>query len=224
MRRILIGCSCLLIGAFACEQGDSESDASPPRAAAPPSDTLAPAPNSPAARPATRRVAISIEGMVDSMEVRLVRSPEGWAPPFSTYRPADMLDEATSSDEGNGLRFIANFGGVRNDQAFVHVFIYPATATEADVRRMTEAYVGDRPERVTEARRYTWTLLERPFSGRTGRGERTAGWIGAGQHAGRWFHIATEYPVEYGDGFGPRAARILEEWIWEDDQSRLVQR
>jgi hypothetical protein len=220
MRRIVIGCAWLLIAASACERNPSTRDAAPPNTASRPGATT-PAASS---RPVTKRVGVSIEGTIDTMDLHLVRSPEGWAPPFSTYRPADMLNESASSGEGDGMRFIANFGGVRNDDAFVHVFIYPATATEAEVRRRTDAFVGDRPERVTEARRYTWTLLERPFSGRSKRGERTSGWIGLGQHAGRWFHIASEYPLEYGDGFGPRAAHILEEWIWEDDQSRLVQR
>jgi hypothetical protein len=217
MRRIVLVASVMLVSSTGCESSSAKTDAAPPASA----DSAPPRAATPA-RPASQQAEISLEGSPHLIPVVLVRSPEGWTPPFSTYRPEDMIHETTSSDEGDGIRFIANFGAVRNDNAFVHVFFYPAAATEEGVRRTLESYLAGRQERVTEARRYTWTTIERPFTGRTSRGERTTGWIGAGQHAGRWFHIATEYPVEYGDGFGPRSAYILREWIWEDDQSRLI--
>ena len=216
MGRVVNRSIVLLLATVACESSAPRTDA-----ATTPGESASV--RAPAARPAVKRAPLSIEGTTDTIDVELVRSPEGWVPAFSTYRPADMLQETMSSDEGDGIRFIANFGGLRNDDAFVHVFFYPATATEAGVRRTLDSYLATRQERITEARRYRWTLIERPFMGSSSRAGRTYGWIGAGQHADRWFHIAIEYPQEYGDGFGPRADYILQEWIWEEDQSRLIE-
>ena len=48
---------------------------------------------------------------------------------------------------------------------------------------------------------------------------RPASWpgtIGVGQRDNRFFHILVQYPVEYGDGMGPRVAQLIEHWRWAD--------
>ncbi|MBN6186117.1 hypothetical protein JQN58_03835 [Aneurinibacillus sp. BA2021] len=37
-----------------------------------------------------------------------------------------------------------------------------------------------------------------------------------GKHAGHYFIVQIEYPMEYADGLSPRIAKIFEEWRWND--------
>jgi hypothetical protein len=36
------------------------------------------------------------------------------------------------------------------------------------------------------------------------------------RHEERRVRLVSHYPAEYGDGMGPRIARILSHWRWED--------
>src|SRR5690606_4159180 len=70
-----------------------------------------------AARPQTRVDTLYLEGMPEPVELTLVRSPAGFPLPFSTYATDDFIVEPAGSDvQGDpAVRFIAAFGGVRND-------------------------------------------------------------------------------------------------------------
>lgn len=168
--------------------------------------------------PAEKREQIEIEGMREEIVLRLVEPPRGFQPYFYTYAPQDMTSEQVSSDEGTGWRFNARFGGVENPEAFVLVFFYPETTTAESARSTIDGVLRGRT-RATEApgsRRYPWAEQEYLYRGTTRGGQPLVGSVALGRHAGRFFHVVVEYPAEFGDGFGPRAHRILSEWRWAD--------
>lgn len=182
----------------------------PPRAGAPSAQDTLPE------RPATRADTIFLEGMPEVTELTLVRSPAGFDPAFSTYVPEEMVPVFTRPDRGLELRFVAAFGGVRNEEASLGVLVYPPEATEEEVlteaRRVAEAHgATGQPSRPG---RWEWSRVEYPF-GEVARA-RVFGTVAVGRHVDRWFRILLRYPPEYGDGFAPRAELILEEWRWED--------
>src|SRR5690606_17600425 len=133
---------------------------------------------------------------------------------FVTYLPGeDFLPEATSAGEGTGLRFVANFGGVRNDEAYLH-FFFPTAGASLDSpaalrRSVEEALAGQddvqRTERRSEAPpRCPWADDERLFT-RTGTGQTLLGHVCFGTHGGRPFYLMVQFPEAYEEGFVPRA-------------------
>lgn len=167
-------------------------------------------------RPATRADTIFVEGMPEVTELTLVRSPAGFEPAFSTYVPEEMVPVFTRPDRGLELRFVAAFGGVRNEEASLGILVYPPDATEEEVlteaRRVAETHgASGEPARPG---RWEWSRIEYPL-GDVARA-RVLGTVAVGRHVDRWFRILLRYPPEYGDGFAPRADLILEEWRWGD--------
>ena len=133
---------------------------------------------------------IQIEGAWQPMTLRLVMPASSI--PFLTYMPADMIAESNSTAEGEGHYFYANFGGQRNDEAFLLMFVFPAGTTEEEAVRLARNFKNSR----ARAGFVVNTELKR--------------------HGERFYYIAEHYPAEYGDGFGPRSRRIQDEWQWLD--------
>lgn len=181
-----------------------------------------------AERPAIVTDTIALEGMPEPMELRLHRAQDDFPLPFSTYVPADM--SASIDPEDGTAHFTAEFGGVRNDDAFVHLFVFPpgtprqeaiALARGYDaghgvlVSQGVEPFAGDvRPPDLA------WATEAFRFRYQSG-GNWYGGDIGVGEHRNRHYMLVRHYPVEYGDGFGPRAHLIVRTWLWGDG-SRLV--
>lgn len=169
-------------------------------------------------RPATRADTIFLEGMPEVTDLTLVRSPAGFEPAFSTYVPEEMVPVFTRPDRGLELRFVAAFGGVRNEEASLGILVYPPEATEEEVlteaRRVAEAHgATGEPSRPG---RWEWSRVEYRLGSRDVARDRVFGTVAVGRHVDRWFRILLRYPAEYGDGFAPRVELILEEWRWED--------
>ena len=40
--------------------------------------------------------------------------------------------------------------------------------------------------------------------------------VALGRHGERWFMLTLHYPLEFSDGFVPRAQRIVDDWRWAD--------
>lgn len=110
--------------------------------------------------------------------------------PFVTYVPSDMIAERSSDPSVEAYYFYTNFAGQRNDQAYLAVSFLPAGTTEAEAISRARAF---KSERAASGFFVDAELM---------------------RHGDRYYIIGTHYPVEYGDGFGPRAARIREEWQW----------
>jgi hypothetical protein len=126
--------------------------------------------------------------------------------------------------------FTADFGGARDQDAVVHVYVYPEGTPEREARHFLEAFLSSRgvpggridPRTASEdGRIYPWSEAEEGYSFQTDAAEWILGTIILGRHAGRSFHIVVQYPEAYAEGFVPRAEMILETWRWEDTGERL---
>lgn len=194
-------------------------DADTAAAAAEPGDTL-PA----SGRPSNRRVNLRVAGMEQPMVLRLYRSPPGFPVPFSTYIPQDVRVQTMSSGEGDGFRFVADYGPGQTDSAAVYVFFYPERTTDDAAREITRTVAESRGPLLPRAEiepvaRYPWSIVE--YRIEPGGTHPVAGHVVLGRHAGRFFYVAVIYPVEMGDGFVPRARQILDAWRWGDTGERL---
>ena len=168
------------------------TQAAPGSAAADPSVVHHP---EPPPRPAQKQDSIQLEGNWQRVTVELVQPTA--SVPYSTYVPQDMVFEQASADEGEGHYFYANFGGRRNDRAFMLVFVLPQGGTAADAQRLAAAFVASRSGGGSVAR----TQL--------------------GSYRDRHFYVAYAYPQEYGDGMGPRTHYIRSQWVWLNDGQSL---
>jgi hypothetical protein len=159
---------------------------------------------------------ILVEGIREPMTYRLYRSPESFPLGFETYLPADMEPDNVASGEGESIRFVPTFGDPMTQPGGLSITVPAGELSATDAQRMVReiaAGIGN-VERVAGGG-LTWALEEYRFQGET-----HVGSVALGRHDGRYFYVMTAYPAEMGDGFGPRAHRILGEWRWVDG-SRL---
>ena len=170
----------------------SESQAAPGSAAEDPAAVQQP---EPPARPQEKQDSIQLEGTWERITARLIQPNTSL--PFSTYLPEGMEFDQQASGEGEGFYFYAAFGGQRNENAFMLVFVLPAGATEAQARTMANAFRASR----------------------SGSGQSTR--VQLGNYNGRQFYVGYTYPAEFGDGMGPRTHYIRENWIWHSDGKSL---
>ena len=192
-----------------------------------PSTPQAEPPDAPAAeeRPEERVDTLMLEGMAEPMRVRLFETPAGFPLRFSTYVPEDMRPEVLEADSGASVRFTTAFGGTPNPNAYLNIHVYPESMDAAGAAAAADAFAVSRGVPVSQGegddepdwpRRYAWSLAEYPFDHPGPEGGRMVGLVAVGTHGERVFHVIQQHPEEYGDGFGPRAALILEELRWAD--------
>ncbi|WP_243713861.1 hypothetical protein [Nostoc sp. 106C] len=166
--------------------------------------------NSTSNRPTTKTATISVEGEKTSITLRLY---DQYSNLFTTYFPdKEFLAQGSSSGEGTGVRFIANFGGSKNENAYVHIAFLNNLKTLQQLKSFVNAKNGliasnrwrvvDRTQKVP----YAWAREKIVFS----KGKNIVGNVYLGQENGKVFYVITNYPVEYGDGFAPRADLILQ--------------
>ena len=170
-------------------------------------------------RPASIVDTMRVEGEPQRARMELIATDL-----YSTYYPVeDLIADQTSSGEGTGVTFTANFGGRRNDSAFLHIF-HPGDE-RASIEALREllldsnGIIASRGWRATiEATpRYAWA--RETYSVR-GDGN-VIGFATITQHRDRAILITAAYPAEYGDGMGARIARILHYFRWSDGGSSL---
>lgn len=169
-------------------------------------------------RPATKRGVLMLEGTADTTEFRLVETPAGFPLQFSTYVPADMVADVDSVDGGHSIEFVANFGGVLEQRAYVQVFFYPRRTSLPLARTTVDNFItGLNPEvdrsisETPEPWAYEQTSFSYPHEQQT-----YVGRIAIAQRGDVTFHMLAHYPAEYADGMGPRIAAVLHEWRWAD--------
>lgn len=173
-----------------------------------------------AGRPRLRTDTILIEGSPETVSLGLFRTPAGFPMPFNTYVPADMVAQWSGQGE-QGVRFMANFGGVANRQAYVGFVAREASAQAAEM--LARAYEGAGGKRLGGEMVPMTDLDERyPWA--------RAGWdihydidhvsydavLLLARHGNRLVQIVLHAPAEYGDGFWPRASLVLEHLRWAD--------
>src|SRR5690606_5975762 len=124
----------LLAGVAACGAGDApggedaatEADAGPMAAVEEPG---APAPEA-------KSGAITVDGETAELEFKRFDAPADFPLQFATYVPEDMIVETTTAAGGrDAVRVVANFGGQRNENAFLWVLFHPPGTGEAAARR-----------------------------------------------------------------------------------------
>ncbi len=166
--------------------------------------------------------------MAVPMQLRLFRSGDDFPLPFSAYVPDDMAAvSAAETDGAASVHFYAEFGGHRNEDAFVHVFVHPEGTRENEAVAAARGYETGRGipvsrglEPVPDSARAAaipWAVAAYHFRYQGEGGIWYVGNIAVGQHAGRYFQVVQHYPAEYGDGFAPRASIITRTWRWADD-------
>ncbi len=164
---------------------------------------------------------ILLNGEPESLDMGLFRSPDGFPLPFSTYLSAGMVAEWSGRGE-EGIRFVANFGGQTDRDAFLHARVL-APDDDRDADAVAAAYQGVDGRALGNVVRPVADLSERyPFA--------EHGWdftydaddmtyVGTLLLLSRDDHrvrLVVHQPAGYGRGFGPRSDAILEHWRWED--------
>lgn len=160
-------------------------------------------------RPTTKTAIISIEGEKTTLILKLYAEYRNL---FTTYFPdKDFLPEGVSSGEGTGVRFITNFGGTKNNNAYVSISFLNSLQNLGQLRRFVNGKSGliatNKWRVVSRTRNAAYPWAKERIAFRQGRD--ITGNLYLGQQNGKVFYVITHYPVEYGDGFAPRADVIL---------------
>ena len=160
--------------------------------------------------------------MSELIQARLLEADD-FPLPFSAYVPVDMGSELDESD--GTAHFTAEFGGLRNEDAFVHVYVFPLGTDLQRAAAMAKAYKTGRGIPVSQGLEFiadefvpsylAWAVEAYEFRYENDRGW-FAGTLGVGRHNDRYFMIIRHYPVEYAEGFQPRANVITRSWQWAD--------
>jgi hypothetical protein len=165
--------------------------------------------------PGTRADTLWIEGMAEPVTLQRYATPEGFPLAFETYLPPEWTSETVASGEGEAVRFSPS--GPIAGEALMSVIVLPeGTDREAALRRaedhaLSEIRADPEASAVAGPPAEPWPLAEVVLMS-----EAVAGRVDLGEHAGRYFLVSTRYPLEAGDGMGPRVAKILETWRWLD--------
>lgn len=159
--------------------------------------------------------------MAEPLRLRLFRSPDGFPLAFTAYVPEAM---EPSADEAS-VHFRAAFTGAPDPDAFVHLFVFSPGTDRQTALAYAKGYKTGRGLPVSQGLEPVaaedpphgtgWALNAYRFRYQSG-GEWFAGTLGVGRHGDRYFLLVRHRPVEYGDGFAPRADLILETWRWAD--------
>lgn len=158
-----------------------------------------------------------VEGMPEPVTLQLYTVEQV---PVATYFPQhDFEPEVVVSAEGTGVHFVASFGGVRNDDAWMRLF-FPAPHSVLNDADQLQALVEE-PGGLAEIEGFA--LEERepgepcPMASRmwmVSTDDSRAGFMCVSSRGDRWLLAMAAHPLEYGDGFGPRAAVVLRELRW----------
>lgn len=176
----------------------------------------------PQQRAATREDTILIEGMPEVETSTLVTAPAGFAAPFSTYVPEGLQ---TRFEPPSTARFTAAFGGQVNNSAFMAVTVQDAGAANVSAAAILEEFMQTRGAAEHEAvaiDQPSWAVDAIGFRSLGKNGTDYSGSIIVAEHGDQVVHIFRHYPVEYGDGLGPRLHMILSDWRWEDTGAMLM--
>lgn len=162
--------------------------------------------------------------MPEPITLDLYQAPDDYPLRFSTYVPEDMDAETDASERT--AHFTAEFGGIRNDDAFVHLYVFPPDTPAQEAIALARGYKTGRGIPVSEGIEIIADELRPPelrdaleafrFRYQGEGGLWFSGMVGVARHQDRHYMLVQHYPVEYGDGFGPRADLIFESWEWAD--------
>ncbi|MFM2061958.1 MAG: hypothetical protein RLZZ507_1628 [Cyanobacteriota bacterium] len=159
-------------------------------------------------RPPNKTATISVEGEKTNINLKLYQEKNL----FSTYFPEeDFLVETATSDQPKRVKFIANFGGIKNEDAYIQITFTDNFQNIAEVKNFITSKEGiiaankwkivSRSNTLT----YPWAKEKIAFS----KGEDIVGDIYIGEQNAKVFYVITHFPLEYGDGFSPIEDLVL---------------
>ncbi|MBD2090723.1 hypothetical protein H6F67_12745 [Microcoleus sp. FACHB-1515] len=209
-RMIAIGLAIFLGG---CLPQAEAPTVSPAATTAAPEESIAsptPAPTtSPDAAP--RTATFNVEGEPTQVELERYETPQF----IADIPEGQFVATPESADDGTGVRFKFSPTGTPDEQAYVQVF-FPNEALSAD--DLTQQLIapdgllasnGWKTIASDSSPPYDWARsvinYEQPNTT-----DDITGRIYVGEHEGKAFLVYTHYPIEYAEGFIPRADLILE--------------
>ncbi len=164
----------------------------------------------PSGQPATKTATIYIEGEKTPITLKLY---EDYKTLFTTYFPdQEFIAEGVSSGEGTGVKFIVNFDGSKNENAYISVFFPNNVQTieqlESFVNSKSGLIASNKWSIISRSAKvsYPWAKEKIDFR----QGQEIIGTVYLGEQNGKVFYVINHYPAEYGDGFAPRADLILQ--------------
>lgn len=146
-------------------------------------------------RDETKTDTINIEGMPEEMTFILAQSEQLR---ISTYYPEDMISDVTDDK----MSFFANFMGEKYEAAYIE--IYGANSSIEEMLASFSDYEVTKKQQVD----FFVPLSEEEYTIIKGD---LVGIVSLFERSGMLFRIIIHYPVEYGDGFDPRASKIISE-------------
>lgn len=215
----------LLVSLLACGKQTATSDSgnpsespSPIVSSSPSSDTSTEQPTATATqRPEVSSTTIQVEGTTVDLSLNRVEDPQL---PFTTYVPAsDFVTDIITGSKTPSVAFYSNLGGQVNEAAQVRIVMMERSKKLADLQEailgkegllaQQKWQIADRTEVVT----YPWAVEQIRFRS-TIANQSTVGQIFLGEHEGQPFYVVIRYPIEYAEGFEPRAMVILDELMF----------
>ncbi len=172
-------------------------------------------------RPEFSSEQLEIEGQPTELTLKLFAEPEL---PYSTYMPInEFVTDIQETDQATVVTHYANFGGTLNENAYIRVFLPDRPTTVEDLQEQIlgeEGLMASRSWQITDrtnvvvwpwAREYIHFLSSNTD-------ENSAGQILIGEHEGQGFYIVSHYPIEYMEGFEPRAMILINELQFKNNQ------
>lgn len=200
--------------------GTAADGSDPARGGAPPDAGARPDPERQGPRPEHVTDTILLEGMPEPIRLRLYRADPSGSIGFSTYVPEEMIVERVSTDDGVEIRFIAAFGGQRNDEAFMSLFFLPAGTSEREAADLTARVAGSRGLVPAVPGRDAWlagSIAEYwAPQGCPGDEDCMRGRSALLRKGDRFVQVLLVYPIVYAEGLVPRANLIMENLRWAD--------
>jgi hypothetical protein len=160
--------------------------------------------------PETKTAQLSVEG--ETTEIELQRFISEFSP-FITYFPEDFTPDAEGAGEGD--RFYFSPTGTPNPDAYVEVVFPAGVSGSEDVQELVlggKGLLASNNWNVisqNSSTPYPWAVEEIVYEQNT-EAEIYTGAVYIGEQNGEAFYVVTHAPIEYGDGFAPRANMILE--------------
>ncbi|WP_353930736.1 hypothetical protein WJM97_21110 [Okeanomitos corallinicola TIOX110] len=159
-------------------------------------------------KPPSKTATILVEGEKNSIDLKLYEDKNL----FSTYFPPEDFVVATeTSAQQKEVKFIVNFGGVKNEDAYLKI-VFPEQLQNIEaVKNFINGENGliasnkwkivNRNNKLT----YPWVKEKIAFS----KGKDIVGDIYIGAEKGKVFYVITHLPIEYVDGFSAREDLIF---------------
>ncbi|MGP1384942.1 MAG: hypothetical protein ACTS2F_15360 [Thainema sp.] len=177
--------------------------------------------NSAPQRPEFSSEQIEIEGQPTELTLKLFTEPEL---PYSTYVPIDeFVTDIQETDQVTVVTHYANFGGTLNENAYIRMVLPKRPTT---VEALQEQILGEEGLLASQS----WQITDRtdvvvwPWAREyihylsSDADENSAGEILIGEHEGQGFYILSHYPIEYTEGFEPRAMVLINELQFKNSQ------